>query len=109
VLHDLLQRGAPLKNLVGHSKGALVIANAARGLEAGAEKPEQIVTLGCPVGESDGTVYHQYLGVWDGLGRLNSWGHWPSKWVDSDHSTNTWWALAMSAQKLAGAALLLAV
>jgi hypothetical protein len=32
--------------------------------------------------------YHQYLGLFDALGQLNAWGHWPEYWPPTWHSTN---------------------
>ena len=48
-----------------------------------------MVTLGCPIGENvAGVDYHQYLGLFDALGQLNAWGHWPDYWPPTWHSTN---------------------
>jgi hypothetical protein len=48
-----------------------------------------VVTLGCPIGENvAGVDYHQYLGLFDALGQLNAWGHWPEHWPPTWHSTN---------------------
>ncbi len=48
-----------------------------------------MVTLGCPIGENvAGVDYHQYLGLFDALGQLNAWGHWPEYWPPTWHSTN---------------------
>jgi hypothetical protein len=41
------------------------------------------------VGENvAGVDYHQYLGLFDALGQLNAWGHWPEYWPPTWHSTN---------------------
>ena len=47
------------------------------------------MTLGCPIGRDVvGVEYHQYLGLFDALGQLNAWGHWPDRWPRTWHSTN---------------------
>ena len=48
-----------------------------------------MLTLGCPIAENiAGVDYHQYLGLFDALGQLNAWGHWPEYWRPTWHSTN---------------------
>ena len=90
VLHALLEhRVTPFRLLVGHSKGALQINNAIQSLPAKRTQGLRVVTLGCPIGENVGGVdYHQYLGLFDALGQLNAWGHWPDYWPPTWHSTN---------------------
>ena len=98
VLHTLL-RDLPgqFKILVGHSKGALQIGNALRSLPAGRTDGLHVVTLGCPIAQEDPVArYHQYLGLYDALGQLNMWGHLPSEWVQSWHTTNPWLPPAMN-------------
>jgi hypothetical protein len=88
VLHALLE-AIELRFLVGHSKGALVIGNALDGLQAEKTRGLEVVTLGCPIAEAAaGAAYRQYLGVFDGLGQLNAWGHPPTDWTASVHTTN---------------------
>jgi hypothetical protein len=100
VLHDLMERLA-IGCVVGHSKGALSIGNALRGLPAGRTRGVKVVTLGCPIVEdAPGAEYHQFLGWFDALGALNSWGNRPSAWVASDHSTNVSIPLSMVAEVL---------
>jgi len=97
VLHALLSEpGIRLKTLIGHSKGALVIKNAIRSLEGfGARKPT-IVTLGCAIKEEvEGARYHQYLGWFDLLGLLNSWGNPPDERPPSTHTTNPYLPCAL--------------
>jgi hypothetical protein len=53
------------------------------------------VTLGCPIAE--GVSYHQYLGLFDALGQLNTWGNWPEHWPPTWHSTNPMLPPAMAA------------
>jgi len=102
VLHDLmLHRSTPFKLLVGHSKGALQIGNAILSLPAERTQGLRVVTLGCPIAENDaGVDYFQYLGLFDALGQLNMWGHWPTQWVPTWHSTNPKLPPAMDAGQL---------
>jgi hypothetical protein len=61
-----------------------------------------VITLGCPIAEDlPGARYRQYLGRFDALGALNAWGHRPTRWLDTGHSTNTAFLLSMSAEALA--------
>ena len=79
----------PFRLLVGHSKGALQINNAIQSLPAKRTDGLRVVTLGCPIGKNVvGVEYHQYLGLFDALGQLNAWGHWPDHWPGTWHSTN---------------------
>jgi hypothetical protein len=99
VLHALLKhRLTPFRLLVGHSKGALQINNAIRSLPIERTQGLRVVTLGCAIGEDvAGVDYHQYLGLFDALGQLNSWGHWPEYWPPTWHSTNPALPPAMAA------------
>ena len=100
VLHDLMQF-IEIKCVVGHSKGALAIANALRSLAPERVTDLRIVTLGCPIAEEiAGASYHQFLGLFDALGQANAWGHRPDTWVASDHSTNPTLPLSMDAGDL---------
>ncbi|MCE4556814.1 hypothetical protein [Pelomonas cellulosilytica] len=102
VLHALmLHRRTPFQLLVGHSKGALQIGNAILSLPTERTSGLRVVTLGCPIAESDaGVDYFQYLGLFDALGQLNAWGHSPTEWVPTWHSTNPKLPPAMDAGKL---------
>jgi hypothetical protein len=102
VLHALmLHRETPFKLLVGHSKGALQIGNAILSLPAERTRGLRVVTLGCPIAENDaGVDYLQYLGLFDALGQLNAWGHRPTEWVPTWHSTNPQLPPAMDAGEL---------
>jgi hypothetical protein len=90
VLHALLEyRDTPFRLLVGHSKGALQIGNAIQSLAPTRTEGLRVVTLGCPIAENvEGVSYHQYLGLFDALGQLNMWGHMPTEWLPTWHSTN---------------------
>jgi len=107
VLHALLlHREAPFKLLVGHSKGALQIGNAIRSLPPNRAHGLDIVTLGCPIStDVKGVTYYQYLGLFDALGQLNMWGHWPDQWLPTWHSTNPMLPPAMAAGKSTADAL----
>jgi hypothetical protein len=102
VLHALLEhRVTPFRLLVGHSKGALQINNAIQSLPAERTQGLRVVTLGCPIGENvAGVDYHQYLGLFDALGQLNAWGHWPDYWPPTWHSTNPVLPPAMAAGEM---------
>ena len=107
VLHALLKhRVTPFRLLVGHSKGALQINNAIQSLPAERTRGLRVVTLGCPVAENvKGVNYHQYLGLFDALGQLNAWGHWPEHWPPTWHSTNPVLPPAMAAGTLTSEAV----
>jgi hypothetical protein len=102
VLHALLaDRVTRFRLLVGHSKGALQINNAIQSLSAERTKGLRVVTLGCPIAENvEGVEYHQYLGLFDALGQLNAWGHWPDHWPLTWHSTNPVLPPAMEAGEM---------
>ena len=102
VLHALmLHRNPPFRLLIGHSKGALQIGNAILSLAPERTRGLRVVTLGCPIAEGvDGVDYFQYLGLYDALGQLNMWGHWPTAWTDTWHSTNPQLPPAMDAGRL---------
>lgn len=103
VLHALLlHRDAPFKLLVGHSKGALQIGNAIRSLPPERTHELHVVTLGCPISaDVEGVNYYQYLGLFDALGQLNMWGHRPTQWPPTWHSTNFMLPPAMAVGKYA--------
>jgi hypothetical protein len=103
VLHALMRdRTNPFRLLVGHSKGSLQIGNALRSLDPDRTRGVHVVTLGCPMAEdAEGAIYHQYLGLFDALGQLNMWGHWPDHWPPTWHSTNPYLPPAMIAGQFA--------
>lgn len=103
VLHALmLDRQPPFRLLIGHSKGALQIGNALQSLPPARTRGLHVVTLGCPVAANvAGVRYFQYLGLYDALGQLNMWGHWPTQWTPTWHSTNPKLPPAMDAGQLA--------
>jgi hypothetical protein len=89
ILHDILLATPQIRRLYGHSKGALCIENAVRGLPAGRAGDLHVTTFGCVIQEETGADYNQVLGEIDALGQLNSWGNWPEQWIGSWHSTNS--------------------
>ena len=100
VLHAVLQQRA-LTCVIGHSKGALAIGNALRSLPPEDTEDLKVVTLGCTIAETTGNaVYYQYLGLFDALGQMNSWGRRPSEWITTDHSTNITLPFSMDAEEL---------
>jgi hypothetical protein len=102
VLHALLDhRVTPFRLVIGHSKGALQINNAIQSLAAERTQGLRVVTLGCPIDENvAGVDYRQYLGLFDALGQLNAWGHWPDYWRPTWHSTNPALPPAMAVGKI---------
>lgn len=90
VLHALLNHAPQISVLFGHSKGALVIENALRALDPSVSSRLWVTTFGCPISETAPVNgYIQFLGNFDGLGLLNSWGRVPEVWIPTYHSTNT--------------------
>ena len=104
-VHAILQQVARITRLVGHSKGALAIENALRSLPPErAGQPMDIFTFGCTIAEQfEHGRYFQSLGVFDGLGLLNSpaypllhpSSHVPESWRGTTHTTNRTQPLSM--------------
>lgn len=95
ILHEILLQVPQIRRLYGHSKGALCISNAVRGLAPDRYNDLHVTTFGCVVQEETGADYNQIMGDIDGLGQLNSWGNWPEQWIKSWHSTNSMLPLTM--------------
>jgi hypothetical protein len=95
ILHQILLQARQIKRLYGHSKGALCIEDAVRGLPADRYDDLHVTTFGCVVQEETAADYNQIMGDIDALGQLNSWGNWPEQWIKSWHSTNTMLPLTM--------------
>jgi hypothetical protein len=95
ILHQILLQAPQIKRLYGHSKGALCIQNAVRGLPDDRYDDLHVTTFGCVVQEETAADYNQIMGDVDGLGQLNSWGNWPEQWIKSWHSTNSMLPLTM--------------
>jgi hypothetical protein len=89
-LHGVLQDALRITRVIGHSKGALAIANALRSLPSGRTRNISVLTFGCAIAQElkDGD-YTQFLGVLDGVGVLNSWGLQPGQRPLAHHSTNS--------------------
>jgi hypothetical protein len=95
-LHGVLLDAHRIVRVVGHSKGSLAIANALRSLPGERTRDISIVTLGCAIAEElQHCGYAQFLGVLDGLGMLNSWGHQPEERPLAHHSTNSYIPLSL--------------
>jgi hypothetical protein len=90
-LHGVLQDAHRITRVIGHSKGSLAIANALRSLPSARTSNISVVTFGCAIAEElkDGD-YTQFLGLLDGLGVLNSWGHQSEQRPLAHHSTNSY-------------------
>ena len=100
-LHAVLEQAPQIARVVGHSKGSLAIANALRSLPPERAEQLSVLTFGCVITEElEQRNYAQYLGLFDPLGILNSWGHRPEKRLLSHHSTNTLIPLSMTAAAL---------
>jgi hypothetical protein len=90
VLHSILDRAPNIERIFGHSKGALVIENALFDLPPETTERLQVTTLGCPISEeTPAGGYAQFLGLFDWLGFLNSWGNQAETMLATHHSTNT--------------------
>ena len=95
-VHAILDAVPTITRLVGHSKGALAIANALRSLVAPHAEGISIFTLGCVIQEEFPRYrYRQTLGWFDALGILNSWNRAPEQRVFTHHSTNSSIPLSM--------------
>jgi hypothetical protein len=101
VLHSILRMAPSVTRVFGHSKGALVIENAIRDLPPGTAERLHVMTFGCPIAKDTPARYEQFLGLFDWLGLLNSWGNCATP-ILSHHSTNTWIPLSMFVSLLAG-------
>jgi hypothetical protein len=100
ILHAILERAPQIARLYGHSKGALCIENAIRGLPQDRAEELDVTTFGAVIKEECNANFDQIIGRIDGLGQLNSWGNWPERWIESWHSTNTMLPLTMPVSKL---------
>jgi hypothetical protein len=89
-LHGVLQDAHRITRVIGHSKGALAIENALRSLPPERTRNISVATFGCAIAEElKHCGYAQFLGMLDGLGVLNSWGHQPEQRSLAHHSTNS--------------------
>jgi hypothetical protein len=100
-LHGVLLDAPRITRVIGHSKGALAIANALRSLPPERTRDIAVVTFGCAIAEElEHCGYTQFLGVLDGLGALNSWGHQPEERPLAHHSTNSFIPLSLPVRPL---------
>jgi hypothetical protein len=95
-LHGLLQDAHRITRVIGHSKGSLAIADTLRSLPAERTRDITVVTFGYAIVEElKHCGYAQFLGVLDGLGVLNLWGHQPEQRPLAHHSTNSFIPLSL--------------
>ena len=80
ILHAILKAAPQIKQLYGHSKGALCLRNAIRRLPHERYADLQVTTFGCVVVEETPANYNQILEIIDGLGQLNWSGDLPEQW-----------------------------
>jgi hypothetical protein len=102
-LHGVLLDAPRITRVIGHSKGSLAIANALRSLPAERTRDISVLTFGCAIAEElKDCRYAQFLGLLDGLGVLNSWGHNPEQWPLARHGTNSFIPLSLPVTALVG-------
>jgi len=102
-LHGVLLDAPRITRVIGHSKGSLAIANALRSLPPERTGNIRVITFGCAIAEELAHCgYAQFLGVLDGLGVLNSWGHQPEQRPLAHHSTNSFIPLSLPVAALVG-------
>jgi hypothetical protein len=95
-LHGLLEDAPGITRVIGHSKGALAIENALRSLPPERTRNIAVATFGCTIAEElKQCGYAQFLGILDGLGVLNSWGHQPEQRPLAHYSTNSFIPLSL--------------
>jgi hypothetical protein len=95
-LHGVLEDAPRITRVIGHSKGALAIENALRSLPPERTRDIAVATFGCTIAEElKQCGYAQFLGILDGLGVLNSWGHQPEQRPLAHHSTNSFIPLSL--------------
>jgi hypothetical protein len=100
-LHGVLLDAPRITRVIGHSKGSLAIANALRSLPPERTRDIRVVTFGCAIAEElKHCGYAQFLGVLDGLGVLNSWGHQAEERPLAHHSTNSFIPLSLPVKAL---------
>jgi hypothetical protein len=104
ILHDILKASKQVRRVVGHSKGALCIANATNSLKGERAAGLEIITFGCPVHQNQPqATYRQYLGWFDLLGIINAWGQLPNAWLSATHTTNRTLPFGMPVAELCAA------
>ena len=107
VLHAILKEMPNVRRVLGHSKGAMAIKNAIHALPLETTRRLHVVTFGCSIAEDTPTAgYSQFLGVIDGVGLLNSWGHPSKTLINTHHSTNSSIPLSMPVSVLTRLAMM---
>jgi hypothetical protein len=107
VLRTILKDMPGINRVFGHSKGVLAIKNALHGLPRETTQRLHIVTFGCAISEDTPTAgYSQFLGLFDGLGLLSSWGNPSHTLIPTHHSTCTSIPLSMPVSVLTRLAMM---
>jgi hypothetical protein len=107
VLRAILKDVPSINRVFGHSKGVLAIKNALHGLPRETTQRLHIVTFGCSIAEDTPTAgYSQFLGLFDGLGLLSSWGNASHTLIPAHHSTSTSIPLSMPVSVLTRLAMM---
>jgi hypothetical protein len=107
VLRAILKDVPGINRVFGHSKGVLAIKNALHGLPRETTQRLHIVTFGCAIAEDTPTAgYSQFLGLFDGLGLLSSWGNPSHTLIPTHHSTSTSIPLSMPVSLLTRLAMM---
>jgi hypothetical protein len=96
-----------IDRVFGHSKGVLAIKNGLQSLPRETTQRLHIVTFGCSIAEDTPTAgYSQFLGLFDGLGLLSSWGSPSHTLIPAHHSTSTSIPLSMPVSVLTRLAMM---
>jgi hypothetical protein len=107
VLSAILKEVPNINRVFGHSKGVLTIKNALQCLPRETRRRLRIVTFGCSIAEDTPTAgYSQFLGLFDALGLLSSWGNSSHTLIPAHHSTSTSIPLSMPVSVLTRLAIL---
>jgi hypothetical protein len=107
VLTAILKDVPNINRVFGHSKGVLAIKNALHSLPRETTQRLRIVTFGCSIAEDTPTAgYSQFLGLFDGVGLLSSWGNPSHTLIPAHHSTSTSIPLSMPVSVLTRLAMM---
>jgi hypothetical protein len=107
VLRAILKDVPNIDRVFGHSKGVLAIKNGLQSLPRETTQRLHIVTFGCSIAEDTPTAgYSQFLGLFDGLGLLSSWGSPSHTLIPAHHSTSTSIPLSMPVSVLTRLAMM---
>jgi hypothetical protein len=107
VLRAILKDVPNINRVFGHSKGVLAIKNGLHSLPRETTQRLHIVTFGCAIAEDTPTAgYSQFLGLFDVLGLLSSWGNPSHTLIPTHHSTSTSIPLSMPVSVLTRLAMM---